>query len=165
MTEELERQIIELMATERIYRPISSMEGKLKRARPKIAKALDLSPYKDNFQGERVYARLEETPGTKARGTSEGVAKFCKKFPRQGTTLLGYIAEQRAIRETNMYFGVNEGRRLTSDDYMGVMKGMGFTEATSNSLYPELMDVSRKLEKKRGDRERSILINTTLGKK
>ena len=56
-----------------------------------------------------------------------------------------------------MYFGMHEGKRLTESDYMGVMTGLGFTEGTARSLYPELMDVSRKLSRKRGE-ERRILI-------
>ena len=41
--EELERQLIEIVATDRIDVPISSMSGKLKRRKPKLAKAVDLS--------------------------------------------------------------------------------------------------------------------------
>ena len=40
---------------------------------------------------------------------------------------------------------------------MGVMKSLGFTEAISRDLYPELMEVSRKLSRKR-DEERSVMI-------
>ena len=39
MTEQLERQFIEIVAMDRIDRPISSMSGKLKRQKPKLAKA------------------------------------------------------------------------------------------------------------------------------
>lgn len=160
--QETERQVLDLLATERIYRPISSIEGKLKRARPKIAKAIDLNGRK-SFNGERAYAYINEVPGTKARGLKEGVDKFCEEFPKHGETLRAYIAEERTTRETNMHFGMYDGRRLTSEDYMDVMTNMGFSETTSERLYPELMEVSRNLARKRGDVERSILINSTLG--
>jgi len=159
--QETERQILNLLATERIYRPISSISGKLERRRPKLAQAVDLNGRK-SFNGERVYAKINEVPGTKARGMKEGIEKFCEEFPEHGETLREYIAEERAIRETNMHFGMYEGRRLTADDYMSVMTSMGFSEATAETLYPELMEVSRKMAKKKGDFERSILINSTL---
>jgi len=107
---ETERQILDLLATERIYRPIASISGKLDRKRPKLAKAIDLNG-KKSFNGERAYVRVNEAPGTKARGLKEGVEKFCAEFPKYGETLTGYIAEERAIRETNMHFGMYERKR------------------------------------------------------
>ena len=60
-------------------------------------------------------------------------------------------------KETYLYFGMHDGRRLTSEDYMGVMRGLGFSECRAEGLYQELMEVSRNLSKQRGE-ERSILI-------
>ncbi len=162
MIEQVERQIIELIATDRIDKPISSMSGKLKRKKPKLARAIDLGQWNGSFEGDRAYARLEESEGSKARGMKEGVAKFAEEFPRYGDILAGYIAEQRVIRETDLYFGMNEGCRITSNDYMGVMTDLGFTEATARDLYPELMDVSRNLAKQRDEGERSILVNQVI---
>ena len=157
MSETLERQIIELVASDRIDIPISSLSGKLKRMKPKLAKAFDLAEYKGDFVGERVYARVVEDETLKARGMKEGIELFCGQYPRYGQILKGYIEEQRAIKEVNMYFGVNSGSKLTSDDYVGIMKNLGFSEAGAKNLYPELMDVSRKISRKR-DEERSILV-------
>ncbi len=153
----LERQIIELIATDRIDIPISSMSGKLKRTKPKLGKLIDLSEYKNNFEGERVYARVEENDTEKARGTKEGIAKFCEKYPKEGKILNGYIEEQRKDREINLYFGVNQGCRLTDDDYMSVMKDLGYTEALASKTLPGILDYSRRLSRKR-DEERSVLI-------
>jgi len=55
MTNELERQVIELVATDRLYVPSSSFDGKLERSRPKLAHALGLN--NRGFQGERTYVR------------------------------------------------------------------------------------------------------------
>jgi len=162
MTEQVERQIIELIATDRIDKPISSMSGKLKRRKPKLAKGIDLGPFNGSFSGDRAYARVEESEGSKARGMKEGIAKFTEEFPRPGKILEGYIAEQRVIRETDLYFGMNDGCRITSNDYIGVMTDLGFTEATAKDLYPELMDVSRTLARQRDETERSILINQVI---
>ena len=154
----IEKQIIELIATDRIDRPISSMSGKLKRAKPKLAKGIDLSSYSGSFEGERVYARIDETDEMKARGMRDGVEVFSETYPRHGKILNGMIEEKRASREKHFSFGMYEGCRLTSDDYMNVMSDLGFTEATSRGLYRELMDISHKMARKRDESERSVLI-------
>lgn len=153
---ELERQIIELIATDRTDIPISSMSGKLKRLKPKLAQAIDFEG-RTSYQGERVYARVQYEEKEKARGMREGVEEFERKFPQYGKILNGIIEEKRVERETHLYFGLQEGRRLTADDYIGVMKNLGFTESTALSLYPELMDISRNLSRQRNE-ERSVMI-------
>jgi hypothetical protein len=162
MTKELERQLIEIVAWDRIDRPISSMSGKLKRGKPKMAQSVDLDQYKGSYEGDRVWARLDDVDKQKARGMKEGVEKFSAEFPKYGKILQGYIEEQRTIREQHLVFGMQEGCKLTADDYMGVMQSLGFTPATSRGLYPELMDISRKMARKRDESERSILIETKI---
>lgn len=157
MEPNLERRIIEIIAADRIDRPISSMSGKLKRMKPKLAKAVDLSELDGDYNSERVYARIEDEDCMKARGLKEGIEKFEKKFPKYGRILKGFIEEQRVMREKHLYFGLYRGCRLTSNDYLGVMENLGFTKGTAERLYPELMNISRNLSKKR-DEERSILI-------
>ncbi|MDP3027728.1 MAG: hypothetical protein Q8N63_08545, partial [Nanoarchaeota archaeon] len=153
-----ERQIIELIATDRIHIPISSMEGKLKRQKPKIAKEIDLSEYKNKFVGERVYARIETDDTTqKARTISEAVNEFAEKYSRYGKILKGMIEEKRQAKESNLYFGINSGCRLTTDDYLGVLTNLGFSDVRARGLYEDLIAISRNLSKKR-DEERSILI-------
>jgi len=155
--EALERQVVELVAVDRIDILISSMSGKLKRAKPKLAGAIDLSAYDGSFSGERAYARVKSEDVERARGMREGVDEFSKKFPNYGKILEGLIQEKRKERETHLYFGLHEGRRLTSEDYMGVMRDLGFSEARAEGLYQELMEVSRHLSRKR-DEERSVLV-------
>lgn len=161
MEQNLERQIIELIATDRIDKPISSMSGKLKRRKPKLAKEIDTGKWKF-YKGDRVIAKINENDELKARGVKEGIEKFEQEFPKYGTILKGYIEEQRTIRERYLVFGMQEGCRITSEDYMEVMTNLGFTPATADRLYPELMDISRKLAKKRQEEERSILIEQDL---
>lgn len=154
--ENIERQIIGLIATDRIDKPISSMSGKLKRAKPKLAKAVELDG--GSFEGNRCYARVESEDVMKARGMRNGIEAFSAEYPRYGTILNGYIEEERARTETHLHFGMYEGCRLTSKDYMGVMTNLGFSEGVAESLYPELMNISYNLAKKRDEIERSILI-------
>ncbi len=156
MTEQLERQIIQLIATDRLDVPISSMSGKLKRAKPKIAKTIDLCG--ERFEGERTFAYVRDEEGTKARGMSEAINIFCEKHLQYGQELRGLIAEQRTTREPHLYFGMQEGRRLTSGDYIDVMASLGFSEAKAEAMYQELMDASRKIVKKRQETTRSILV-------
>ncbi len=157
MAEELERKLIEIIATDRIDKPISSMSGKLKRRKPKLAKEINLDD--DVFyKGDRVWARVGYEDKTKARGMRDGIREFSQKYPRYGTILNGIIEEKRLYRETHLYFGMQEGCRITSEDYLGVMQDLGFTNATAKKLYPELMEISRNLARKRQEKERSILI-------
>jgi len=157
--EELERKIIEIIATDRIDRPISSMSGKLKRKKSKLAKGVELK--KKRFKGERVYARIEEDEVEKARGMKEGIELFCREYPTCGEILKGLIEEQRKLRETYLYFGMNPGCRLTRDDYVSVLVSLGFTETTAEKLYPDLIEISRKIARKRQE-ERSIMIYSTI---
>ena len=155
--ETLERQIIQLIATDRIDIPISSMSGKLKRRKPKLAEAVSI-PKGTRFNGERVYARVEVEDRMKARTMSDAVAKYCEEHPAEGKVLTQYIEDERAVKEIYLHFGVQEGKRLTAEDYLGVIENLGFSPATARSLYPELMDISRKIQTKREYAERSILI-------
>jgi hypothetical protein len=158
--EELERKVIELIATDRIDIPISSMSGKLKRQKPKIAQAIYFDGKK--YNGERVFARFDGEDHMKARGIKEGIEKFEQNFPKYAKILNGYIEEQRSMRERYLVFGMKEGCLITADDYVGVMQNLGFTQATAERLYPELMNISRKLKKKRDEGNRKILLEQTI---
>jgi hypothetical protein len=158
--EELERKVIKLIATDRIEIPISSMSGKLKRRKPKLAQEIQL-PESNRYKGERVYAHILTEDEMKARTMKEAIAAFVEKYPSHGKVLQGIIAEKRLKKETHFYFGVNEGCRLTEEDYIDVMKDLGFGEVTARGLYNEIIEVSRNLAKKRGSPERSVLIGKT----
>lgn len=158
MNEELERQVIQLIATDRIDIPISSMSGKLKRAKKKLAPEIEIPGRGKKYQGERVYARVETEDKEKARTMSDAVEVFCDRYNKPGKILKGIIAEKRLASETHLYFGMNEGRRLTADDYRDVMSSLGFTPAAAEGLYGKLMDASRKISRSRVDDERSIMV-------
>ena len=153
---QIEGQLVELVATDRIEIPISSMSGKLKRQKPALAKEV-ADGLSGRYSGERVYARVVSDDKMKARGMREGVDAFSRDYPVYGALLHGYIEGQRAMSETHLYFGVKDGCRITADDYREVMANLGFTPAMAEQLYPALMDVSRKLSRQRGE-ERSILV-------
>ena len=153
--EQLERQIIELVAADRFFVTTSSMDNKLKRMRKTLVSEVGFAGRA--YSGERVYARVVDEEGRKARGMAQGINEFCERHPNYGSELKGLIAEQRIVREPTMYFGVQEGCRLTADDYLGVMGNLGFSEGQARSLYEPLINISRKLSRARTE-ERSILI-------
>src|SRR3989344_9115614 len=113
MTNNLEREIVNLVAVDRLYIPSSSFDGKLKRRREKYAKDIEL--LENPYEGERVYARIEEEDKDKARGMREGIEKFCEEFPKYGKILNEFIDEERVVREKHLFFGMNEGKRLTNN--------------------------------------------------
>jgi len=155
MTNQTERQLINLIAADRLFVPISSLDGKLKRMRPKLAQAVEIPG--DSYSGERVYARVETDTTSKARGMKEGIEKFQNQYPAHGAILQDMIQETRQEKETNLYFGMNQDCRLNAEDYMQVMSSLGFNERQAIEFYPTLMDVSRRLSRTRTE-ERSILI-------
>ncbi len=158
MEDNVEEQLVKLVAMDRIEIPISSMSGKLKRQKPKLASDINLNEYGGKFKGDRVYARVEFEDKLKARGMAEGIEEFTRQYPKYGELLAAIIEEKRSEGETHLYFGMNEGSRLSSEDYMGILMDLGFTETTARNLYPDLIEVSRKISKKR-DEERRVLID------
>ncbi len=153
----MEEKVLELIASDRIDIPLSSMEQKLRRTKNKLAKSLAEELGVSRYEGQRVFAFVETEDKEKARGIKEAVAEFAEEFPKYGAILYGKIAEKRVLAEEHFYFGVNPGSKLSSEDYMGVMRSLGLSDTTARNLYPDLMDISRKLERKR-DEERSILV-------
>jgi hypothetical protein len=155
MEKSTESQLLELIAADRLDIPVSSLSGKLKRMKPKLADAIELPT--GRYEGKRVYARIEIEDRLKARTMSEAVNEFCEAHPSQGQVLTQMIEDKRAVKETYLHFGMHESCRLTADDYLGVMANLGFSEAQARTLYEPLMDASRRIARKR-DEERSILI-------
>jgi hypothetical protein len=153
----MEKEIISLIARDRLEIPLSSMYQKIRKIKSSSAKNIAEILRKTRFSGERTYAFTEDEDKERARGMKEAVSEFCQEFPKYGKILEGKISEKRTIAEKHLYFGVNLGCRLTTEDYVGVMQSLGLSEQTARNLYPELLTVSRKLAKER-EEERSIII-------
>ncbi len=156
--ENIEHKIIELVAADRIGIPISSMDGKLKRRKPKMAQDIDDDLNGKKYRGERVFAFERNHDELKARGTKEGIERFAEQYPKYGKILKELIDEERAVRERYLVFGMKQGCILAADDYRKVMADLGFSNAMAERLYPELMTISRSLKKKRNEKYRKILI-------
>ena len=158
----MERKILELIAGDRLDIPLSSMHQKLAKSKKNSAENIaDVLASINNrrFDGERVYAKVKDEDKERARGMKEAIEEFDEEFPKYGKILRGKIIEKRIKREKHLYFGINEGCKLTSEDYGGIMMGLGLSERVALNLYPEIMEISRKLEKAR-DEERSIIVGS-----
>ena len=153
----MESKIIELVARDRIEVPLSSMDQKLRRTRLSLGKELAEDVRDNDFQSERTFAYVTTEDKDRARGMKEAVAEFTEEHPKYGAILKGKIAEKRVSREEHLYFGMQPDKRLTSDDYMGVMQEIGISSGVARSLYPDLMNVSRKLANARQE-DRSVIV-------
>jgi len=153
----MENKIIELIAQDRLEIPLSSLYQKLKKGKKADATELAPSLRSGQFTGSRAYAFFTVEDKNRARGMKEAIADFSEQFPKYGTILQGMVAEKRVRNEEHVYFGMNAGCRLTADDYVEVMTSLGLSENAARSLYPDLMDLSRKLARAR-DEERSVIV-------
>lgn len=155
----MERQVIGLIAQDRLELPLSSMDQKLRRGRLAQAKKIaDSIGVGNSVEDERVFAYVEEDVRERARGTKQAIAEFETEFPKYGAILRGKIAEKRAKRDVHLYFGVNAGKKLTRDDYVQAMVDSGLTPHVAHMIYPVLMDVSRRLDSARDHETRSIVV-------
>jgi len=152
-----ENKVLQLIAQDRLHIPLSSMYQKLKKSKTTGAKDISSILGETRFVGERSYAFVQDEDKDRARGMKQAVAEFVEEFPKYGKILLGKVAEKRTVAEKHIYFGMHPSNRLTADDYIGVMQSLGLTENVARSLYPDLMDISRKLSKSKSE-ERSIIV-------
>ncbi len=152
----MERKVLELIAQDRIHIPLSSMDQKLKKSKMGCASEIaDL--LKEEFDGERSYAFVQYEDKSRARGMKEAIREFTEQYPRYGAILKGMIEEKRVMREKHLYFGMNQGCKLASEDYISAIVNIGLSGATARSLYPDLMDISRKLSRARNE-DRSVIV-------
>ncbi len=153
---ETEEALTASIAADRLHKPVSSMAGKLDRRKKKFLQDIDVGK-NGRYEGDRCHARVESEDLQVARGMEDGIAAFTERHPKYGTELQTLIDEKRKARETHLYFGMNEGCRLTRSDYMVVMGSLGYSEAVAVRLYGPLMGVSRSLAAKKSD-ERRIMV-------
>ena len=153
----MEKNLIELITQDRIEIPLSSLYQKIKRDKKRNAANISTSLKNNPFNGSRAYAFFEAEDKERARGVKEAVKEFTEEFPKYGAILNGKIAEKRVRSEEHVYFGMNPGCRLTAEDYIEVMESLGLSNNSARSLYPDLIDLSRKLSRAR-EEERSIIV-------
>ncbi len=154
---EIDKEIMKIVALDRVHVPFSSAEGKLKRRREKAVSGLDRDDVLE-FSGERAYARIEDKSDSKKRGYEGAVKLFCEKHPKLADELNELVEEQVTKKEERLYFGMHPGARINPGMYEEVMSDIGFTPGEARAVYPTIVEASRRIVKARGI-ERSVKYN------
>lgn len=154
----IETYVRHLVATDIIYRPLSSLGGKADRRKEKMAKEISDLLKGDCETGERIFARIEKRDEEKARTLREGIDAFKKEYPKYGEILEGKITSKRTKNNKYLVFGISEGYQLGREDYIRVMKDLGLSEDASCAMYPHLKELSDTLGKAKEQSERTILL-------
>lgn len=157
-----ERNVRHLMAFDNLNTPLSSLYQKAKKRHKDIAVDLEGAVLDDEDFGCAVI-RIEKKDKKKARAMTDAIAEFSEKHPKYGRELQGMIAQKRVSRERHLFYGLEEGRRISSQDYIGAMIDCGLSENQSRELYPVLLDLSRGLQQKKlaKDGLRRVLIGSS----
>jgi len=151
-----EEQIRSLVALDDLKAPLSSLYQKMEKRHKGLAASLE-GPIDAREDFGNANARLVYENNSKARAMKDGVSMFVEKFPSEGRELQKMIQAKRVVRETHLYFGLDDGRRLSKSSYLGAMESCGLSRDQAEEFYPALMDASREIgTAKYGERTRMI---------
>lgn len=155
---ELENRIRRLVAGDITYRVLKSLGDKgdrrLKKRAKEIVVLLD-----EEEPNDRFYARIERIEEEKAKTIREGVNAFKKKYKSHGKILEGFIAKTRIERNKNLVYGLNEGYKLSEEDYVQIIMDLGFERREAAAMYPHILAISERLKKADEHKERTILLS------
>ena len=156
---EIETNVRNMVALDILGKPFKSLSGKAERREWKAAKEITSLLKKDYEIGERIFARVEEREEEeKARTLKEGINAFKKEYPKYGSILEVLIEEKRVNKNKYLIYGLNSGYCLGSEDYLRVMKDLGFVREEACAVYPHIKDISERLGKAKEGSERTILL-------
>jgi len=155
---EVEIYVRNMVALDVLSKPLSSLGGKAERRRDKAAEEIADLLKDESEVGERIFAKIEKRDEEKARTLREGIEAFKREHPNYGDILENKIAEKRTKSNKYLIFGLNKGYYLASEDYVRVMKDLGFTREEACSMYPHLKEISTRLGKANEQEERTILL-------
>ena len=160
-----ESDVRKLVAYDNLDIPLCALHNRVDRKHGKLARALE-APIDagENFGCANVAVVYEDKK--KARAMRDGVNQFCDKYPSEGRELQKMISSKRTIRETHLHYGIPEGRRISSQDYVQAMVDVGLTQTQAEAFYPKVLDVLRTLQRLRGKKTtsaglRDVLIGTS----
>lgn len=159
MVERTQLEIItrNLVAYDILKSPLSSLYQKAGRRQKKSAQ--EAAELVGNGEiADRVYVSIEEAEQEKSRTLRQGIDAFKKAHPRYGKVLEGMIAEKRIEKNQVLVYGIEDGFRLGSADYIRVMKDIGLSERAAHSMYSHLLEVSEQLGKADETGYREILL-------
>jgi len=155
---EQEKIVRKLVAINNLKVPLSSLYQKAKKIENEFALGIQNYVLQKADFGNSIQAFVEDEEKQKARGMREGISEFEKQFPRYGRILNGLIEEKRTEREIYLKYGLNDGYTLADSEYVSVMRDIGLSDSEAAHVFPELMNASYRLQKKKKEGLRSILI-------
>ena len=160
-----EGNVRKLIAYDNMNIPLGALNRRIARRHKDLAVNLE-EPVDQGADFGCAIADVEYRDKNKARALRDAVNAFCEEFPREGRKLQQYIAVKRVERETYLQYGLPEGRKLSSADYVQAMVDVGLTESQARVLYPAVLDTSRVLQRARGKKTtttgiREVLIGRT----
>ncbi|MFH1585717.1 MAG: hypothetical protein ABIB79_03035 [archaeon] len=144
-----ETYIQKLVAFDNMDIPLSALHNRIDRKHKKLAETTGILCDEGSDFG---FALVNVTYDNKqkARAIKDAVDQFCGEYPIQGRELRKMIAMKRTERETYLEYGLPEGRRISSQDYVAAMIDVGLSEVQARNFYPEVLEISRNLQRLRG---------------
>ena len=156
---ELESRVRRLIAGDITYRVLKNLGNKgVRRLNKRAAEITDLLD-KGEEPNNRFYVGIEKIEKEKARTLREGINAFKKEHPGYGKILEGLIAKKRIKRNKNLIYGLNEGYKLSEEDYVLIMRDLGFERREASAIYPHILAISKRLERANEQSERTILLS------
>lgn len=156
---EVENHVRYIVASDILQKVFSSLVSKEKRRRGKrVSLVVELLRQKAEV-GDRVIAYTEERPeDRKARTLRGAIDEFKLIHPRLGKELEELIQQTRREQNEYLVFALEPDYKLGEEDYIGVLRDLGFNTRRAMALYPHILEISEKLKKASEQKERSILI-------
>ena len=155
---EQEKVVRKLVAINNLRVPLSSLYQKAKNIEKDFALGIQNYVLQKADFGNSIQAFIGDEEKQKARGMREGISEFEKQFPRYGRILNGLIEEKRTEREVYLKYGLNNSYTLADSEYVSVMRDIGLTDSEAAHIFPELISASYRLQKKKKEGLRDILI-------
>jgi len=154
-----EKAVRKLVATNNLRIPFSSIYQKIKACEDNFAAGIQgYVNEKVNF-GNSATAIVEYKDKNAARGMRDGIDAFKTQYPKYGAILEGLIQEKRVKSETHLIYGLNEGYKLHDNEYVSIIKDVaGLNDSEAEIIFPEIMKVSERLNKKKKEGLRDILV-------
>jgi len=159
MVERTELEILtrNMVAYDVLKAPLSSLHQKAGRKQKAAAKTA-AQYIEAGDVADRVYVSIQETEQEKARTLRQGINTFKEAHPRYGAKLEGMISETRTQKNNIIQYGIEDGFKLGTQDYVRVMKDLGLSETAAHAMYGHLLEVSEKLGKASETGMREILL-------
>jgi len=154
---ELEIAVRSMVAYDVLSKPLTSLGQKSDRRKDKLGKEIS-TLLREGDRFDRVVAYVERRDEEKARTLREGIEAFKEEFPKYGKILEGVIEKRRSLSNRYLVFGLEDGFKLSPDDYRRVMKDLGMTTVEADAMYPHLLQISDRLGKAGENSLRDILL-------